>query len=132
MPSKIYRVIKMTMISKDFAIEQFACKCGCGYDDISMDLVNRLQNARNIAHIPFVITSGCRCIKHNTKVGGKSDSAHINGLAADISYKTGYQLYRLLTGLIEAGFKRIGINLQKKFIHVDIDYNKPYPTVFKY
>lgn len=120
------------MISKDFSLQQFTCKCGCGYDDISMDLVNKLQLARNIAHVPFVITSGCRCIKHNTKVGGKPDSAHINGLAADIAYTTGYDLYRILTGIIEAGFKRIGINFKQNFVHVDIDLNKQYPVVFHY
>ena len=132
MPSKIYKVIKMTRLTKNFNVQQFECKCGCGYKDISIDLVNMLQMARQYSCCPYNISSGCRCKKHNAKEGGKPDSAHLKGLAADIKYKTGYQLYNILAGLFYSGFKRIGINLQKQFIHVDIDYSKPYPTVFKY
>lgn len=81
-----------------------------------------LDNARAIAGIPFRITSGYRSEEHNAKVGGVVNSSHLRGYAADISItkETGIQI---LSALIEAGFRRVGI--AKTFIHVDNDPNKP-------
>lgn len=108
------------------------CRCGCGLYNLSPKLLQQLQIARTYGNVPFVITSGCRCVQHNKNVGGVSDSAHIIGMAADIKFKTGYELYNIIAGLYEAKIYRIGINFKQSFVHVDIDYTKPYPTIFKY
>lgn len=127
-----YKVIRMTRISEHFNKQQFECKCGCELYNLSPKLLQQLQIARTYGNVPFVITSGCRCIQHNKNVGGVSDSAHIIGMAADIKFKTGYELYNIIAGLYEAKIYRIGINFKQSFVHVDIDYTKPYPTIFKY
>lgn len=122
----------MARLSKNFTSEEFACKCGCGYDTPNPELIRMLQAARDMYGKSMIISSGCRCIKHNRMVGGATNSAHITGKAADILTPTGIDRYLIIKALIQAGFERLGINFNKKFIHVDIDYSKPSPTIFSY
>ena len=82
------------------------------------------------AGVPFRVTSGCRCEAHNRAVGGKPGSAHLTGEAADIAATTGFHRFQVLSGLLSAGFKRIG--LAKGFIHADVAENLPAPTVWFY
>jgi len=93
---------------------------GVNMDSNFLELLN---NAREIAGIPFKITSGYRTADHNRKVGGVQNSSHLNGLAADISIGSGQERYIVLNALIKAGFKRLGI--AKTFIHCDTDNSKP-------
>jgi len=100
---------------KYFDISDFACKC-CGQSQMDLDFVHKLDKAREIANTAFIINSGYRCSKHNVEIGSVSVN-HPSGHAADIACDTGPQRIKILTGLIQAGFKRIGI--RKDFIHVD-------------
>ena len=74
----------MTNLSKDFEKWEFACGCGCGYDDIDLKLVDKLQMLRDLVGKPIVVTSGCRCEMYNRHIGGVKSSPHLEGLAADI------------------------------------------------
>lgn len=105
-----------------FKISDFACKCGCGLNNVELDLLTMLERARCIANIPFIINSGCRCSKHNKKEGGKRTSSHLNGLAVDIKCDNSYDRGIILKALYEVGFTRIGIS--KSFIHCDVDKSK--------
>ena len=118
-----------TKYSKYFKPSEFQCKC-CGKLLISEELMDRLFVAREKAGIPFVINSGYRCPKHNAAVGGKPDSAHKEGLAVDIKATDSKTRFKVLKGLYEAGFERIGID--DKFIHADVDKSKPVEVVFLY
>lgn len=112
-----------------FNEQEFVCKC-CGEGSIDGALLNRLNLARQIAGIPFVIKSGYRCEKNNKKVGGRSNSAHLRGLAVDIQAKDSRTRHKVLSAVYAAGFKRIGINPQ--FIHVDVDESLPSEVSFMY
>lgn len=109
---------------KYFKKEDFACKC-CGMNNTSDLLIDKLDNAREISGIPFVVNCGCRCKKHNSdpKIGGEPDSSHLTGLAVDISAKTSEQKFKIVSALLKVGFVRIGV--YKTFIHGDIDTSKP-------
>lgn len=91
-----------------------------------------LDDARGKAGVPFVITSGFRCSAHNKAVGGKATSAHLEGRAADISYKSSSAAFHILKALLEAGFTRIGHNPKHKFFHVDNSPNLPKEVFFDY
>ncbi len=84
-----------------------------------------LDAARKIAGVPFRINSGYRCEKHNREIGGSPTSSHMKGLAADISATDHALRFRIVYGLLQAGFRRIVIYRDKQFIHVDIDPDKP-------
>jgi len=109
-------------LTPNFFRDEFACHCGCGFDAISLMLVDRLQQVREAIDSPVKITSACRCESHNKAIGGVKDSAHLNGFAADISCIDPIKRKILVQALLTL-FPRILI--YKTFIHVDIDPNKP-------
>jgi zinc D-Ala-D-Ala carboxypeptidase len=115
---------------KFFKRSDFACKCGCGTNGIQDTLIDRIDEARDKSGIVFRVTSGYRCPKHNKEVGGKPDSAHLKGLAVDISIPDGFSRYSALLGALQAGFTRIGIG--KNFIHLDIDGDKVQDNIWTY
>ena len=90
--------------------------------NMDKDFLERLEQAREIAGIPFRITSGFRTESHNKEVGGVPNSSHLIGVASDIAVSSGSERYIILNALIKAGFKRIGV--AKTFIHCDTDPNK--------
>lgn len=108
--------------SKYFKQSEFACKCGCGYSEINPKLVEALDIIREKLGNPLVINSGCRCETYNRKVGGKKDSAHVRGNAADIGIHGGTMRYAFLLLALKA-FKRVGV--YGTFCHVDVDENLP-------
>ena len=110
-----------------FKKEEFECKCGCGQNNISDELVLLLEIARKKAGVPFVINCGCRCEKHNKEVGGVEDSAHTKGLAVDISIRDDESRFIIVSALLSQGFKRV--LLYDTFIHVDMDLSKPNPLL---
>lgn len=78
------------------------------------ELVYRLDAAREIAGVPFVLTSTWR----PGDVG-----AHPKGTGADIRCSGSSARFRIVSALIEAGFTRIGI--YDRHIHVDVDESAP-------
>lgn len=94
------------------------------------DLVLKLEQAREIAGIPFRITSGIRSDEHNARIGGSPSSAHLTGNAVDIHCESSRHRMIMLSALIEAGFDRIGIG--RDFIHVDNDGSKPHSVCWLY
>lgn len=118
---------------KHFKLSEFACPCGnCGPNKIDPMLVMGLDVARALSGTPFVINSGYRCAAYNATLDNSSPtSSHIKGLAADI--RTGddrERRFRILFGLLGAGFNRIGI--AQGFIHADIDRAKAQGVVWLY
>jgi len=97
------------------------------------DFLMKLDKARAIAGVPFKINSGFRTSQKNKAEGGKPDSAHLTGYAADIDLpNTGgsRMRFQIVNSLIEAGFNRIGI--ANGFIHVDSDPTKDKNVIWLY
>lgn len=104
-------------ISEHFDISEVRCHCGCGFAVVNKQLLDMLEKARGIARVKFIINSWCRCQTYNDSLPDSvPDSAHVKGLAVDISAKLNKQT--ILDSLRLAGFRRIGIG--KGFLHVDI------------
>lgn len=117
-------------LTKNFSRSEFVCKCGCGKDNIDLELVRKLQVARSWLAKPMRINSGVRCEAHNEAVGGKPDSSHLKGLAADIQIPTNSTRFWLFAALWKAVFFRFGHG--DGFIHVDIDPDKPAHSMWLY
>lgn len=119
--------------SEHFSADEFACKgrdCCGGKSEMDVHFMLMLESARYNARIAFRINSGWRCVVHNSAVGGKKTSSHLEGMAADIKADTPRQFYIIVTTLIKAGFTRIGIG--KTFVHVDNDPNKNPGRIWPY
>tara|TARA_R100000734_G_C3282389_1_gene75736 strand:- start:357 stop:716 length:360 start_codon:yes stop_codon:yes gene_type:complete len=108
---------------RHFKLEEFASpdEKGSG-SNMDIGFLQMLDNAREIAGIPFKINSGFRTTKHNKKVGGKKSSSHLRGLACDIACSDGITRQKITSALIKAGFRRLGI--ADTFIHCDNDNDK--------
>ena len=118
----------MGNLTQDFDKEEFACKCGCGYDDINIILVERLQIIHNALGEPLSIVSGCRCEKHNSLMGGRINSSHMRGMAADVLVKNSNFRYKFLKQAFKI-FYRIEIP-DGPWIHVDMDDTLPQEVCF--
>ena len=92
-------------------------------------LVDMLDVARELAGIPFVITSGKRSYKENKEVGGVEESSHLTGEAVDIRARNNEEHFVITQGLMMAGFTRISRSYPKH-VHVDVDIDKPQPCLF--
>lgn len=104
-------------ITKNFSLWEFACKCGCGFDDIDVRLVHRLQVVRDILQVEMAINSGCRCHKHNQKIKGKRYSFHLTGQAADWTIEDEEKFME--AGRLLANWSG-GFHHYSNFIHTDI------------
>lgn len=104
-------------IGKYFDEHEFACHCDRhGVDaeghpilDYIIDkrLVDVLDRIRERLGVPITVNSGYRCPEHNAEVGGVSDSQHVLGTAADITYD-GIDIDRLAEIAEECGADGIG------------------------
>lgn len=111
-------------LTKNFSRSEFACNgvtC-CGHSSpVCLKLVECVQKLRDIVGVPLHINSGFRCKTHNAKIGGKSESYHCLGMAADIAVPknlTPQEFAKFAESVPE--FNQGGIGIYTSWIHVDI------------
>lgn len=98
------------------------CVPPCEISSMDPSFLVRLDEARCLAGIPFVLTSALRSVAHERKMGRPGTSSHTLGVAVDISCRDSVSRLRIVSALLDAGFRRIGI--ADTFIHVDADPDK--------
>lgn len=111
----------------NFQPHEFRCKDGSAYMVIQTELLDALQELRDKLKRPIHINSGFRTVKYNTKVGGKPNSQHLLGKAADIvvpEVKTSQlrDFVELIPAFASGG---IGYYPKKGFVHVDVRRTAP-------
>ena len=109
-------------LTKHFSKKEFDCQCGCDTGTIHTLLVQKLELARVEYGKSMRINSGIRCLEHNRSIGSKDTSSHIKCVAADVGCTDMAERHEMLSILLKH-FKRVGVH--KKFIHVDVDADKP-------
>ena len=112
----------MAKDTKNFKVSEFACKCGCGKSDIDQRVMNMAQVIRDELGVPVNVNSGCRCEKHNAKVGGVKNSKHVLGKAADLSCSKGAKVMFDTVKKLHAEGKLPDLDYcirYKTFIHID-------------
>lgn len=118
-------------MSKHFKHKEFRCKC-CGAVEVDPFLFLKLETVREKYGKPMIVNSGFRCEKHNEEVGGKPSSAHLTGEAADIKCTNSRDRFNLIQSAVDAGFKRIGLDSKRGFIHMDISKSLPQRVFWTY
>ena len=98
-------------------------------DNMNVDFLAKLDEAREFAGIPFIINSAYRSPSHPESIKNPT-SSHIKGLAVDIKAKDSITRFKVLDALIAVGFNRIGI--AGTFIHVDLDLDKSQNVIWTY
>jgi len=123
----------MSKYVSHFKAREFACKC-CHKGGIKDSTREKVEAARNIAGIPFIVTSGYRCKLKQAKLVARGvsslTSSHPKGYAIDIYAPTSNKRWVIVDALKKAGFKRIGIG--RNFIHADDDPDKPVCLMWVY
>ncbi len=111
-----------TKLSKNFTLGEFRPK-DSSYTGVRVhpDLVAKLEEIRERAGGPIQITSSYRPPAYNRKVGGVSNSTHIDGLAADIysANLSTSQLCRICDDVIGAS-GGVGYYPDQGFVHIDV------------
>lgn len=128
--------------SKYFSIKEFACKCGTcvlglSDNDVTPDLIHALHVLRIKLGVPFKVTSGLRCVKHNTTVGGGTKSTHLPGVAGLCT--PGYEMQGRAVDIDTTGWSitlraeavqlalamGLRVGMATTFLHFDVE-NAPY------
>lgn len=77
----------------------------------------RLDRARQLAGIPFVVNSSYRSPAYEVSKGRSGTSAHCHGRAFDIKCRSSRERFKIVSSALNAGFTRIGI--YPSFVHLD-------------
>ena len=88
---------------------------GGRFDRMDSDFMRALDMARDVAEVPFEITDSFR--------EDGSGSSHTLGLAVDIRAHSSYVRFRIVLGLLSAGFERIGV--YDRHVHACGDPERP-------
>ncbi|MRI63986.1 DUF882 domain-containing protein [Ornithobacterium rhinotracheale] len=114
-------------LSKDFDLSEFECHDGSKTPDFALknlrELASNLQVLRDFLCKPIMVNSGYRSVAHNRKIGGKVNSQHLQGKAADIRVEgvTPEKLASTIERLIYNGkMKQGGLGIYPTFVHYDI------------
>lgn len=103
-----------------FSEEDFTkAKPSCSLSDMNDSFMARLDDARHIAGVPFIVSSAYRSKQYELSKGRSGTSSHCFGLAIDLLCSNSFNRLLIISALLKVGFKRIG--LHSNFIHVDYD-----------
>ena len=113
------------ILTDNFKLEEFQCKCGCEMPRDVMEnifkLSDQLQILRDI-YGSIHVNSAYRCESHNESIGSNSTSQHILGKAADITAElTPGELADVIEEDIQNKIVKFGgLGRYSTFTHVDI------------
>lgn len=118
---KVYSLSKdgAAKISTNFRVREFKCNDGSDPVFVGDELLEVLQDLRNVSGDEVYITSAYRTITYNARVGGAKQSQHLYGIAADIKSKvwTAKQVFEYLDSKY---FDKYGIGYYKGgYVHID-------------
>jgi zinc D-Ala-D-Ala carboxypeptidase len=116
--------------STHFSSAELSCRDGCGLNNVKLELLAKLEQARVILGIPLIIDSGSRCPKHELEVSGKSNGEHTTGEAVDIRCLADRTRFNIIRTFIELGICRIGNG--PNFIHIGISDTLPAGVFWNY
>lgn len=110
---------------KYFKREEFRCNCGGKYCDgfpaePSRKLVKLADRIREHYGVPMIVSSGVRCVTHNTNVGGHENSRHMRGLAMDFTVK-GRTADEVLEYVWKQPEVRYAYKIDANYVHMDVD-----------
>ena len=102
------------------------------WSKVDQNAIEMLDVAREHAAIPFRITSHYRTPEHSLTVGGSNTDAHTEDpcSAFDIAFTNTLELHSIISGLMVAGFERIGINIFNHHVHADNSEKLPTPRIW--
>ena len=109
---------------RHFSKKEFACKCGryCdGYPaQMQRSVVELADRAREELKGAGFVSSGLRCSRHNTNVGGVSNSRHLSGKAIDMRVE-GKSARQTLAWVQKQPEVRYAYAIDANYVHMDVE-----------
>ena len=116
---------------KYFSDEEFErCSPSCKKEQCNADSLYRLDRAREIAGVPFVLSSAYRSREHEISKGRSGNGAHTEGRAFDIRCSSSRERWLIVYAAMVSGFTRIGI--ANTFVHLDDSPNLTQSVIWLY
>lgn len=104
--------------SKYFTEAEFQrCNPPCSIEDMDQDFLDWLDDVREEAGIPFVLTSAYRSSAYDQSKGRTGNGAHPYRVAVDVRCNTSANRYKIIAAALKKGASRIGV--AHTFIHLD-------------
>lgn len=103
-----------------FEKSEWACKCGCGLNNVDHTLVTVAERTRKYFNSPMTISSGLRCPTRNAQAGGVSNSRHLTGKAMDFSVR-GKTAAQILTYVQKQPEIRYAYAIDGSYVHMDVN-----------
>lgn len=103
-----------------FNVNEFDCKCknpDCFNTYIDFRILVALDRLRRVIGLPIHINSAFRCVKHNTKIGGKINSMHLYGQAVDLKNPFNKAQFELFVSFCREIFEVVVPYPDKNFCH---------------
>ena len=110
---------------KYFNKSEFACKCEGKYckgypAEMNEKVVKMADKVREHFGTAVIISSGLRCAKHNTNVGGVTNSRHKLGKAIDFCV-VGKKSDEVLSYVVKQSDIRYTYAINDQFVHMDVE-----------
>lgn len=102
----------------------------CSISQMCPDTLARLDCAREVAGVPFVINSAYRSPEYERSKGRSGSGAHTVGRAVDIRCADSVTRWKIVFGALSTGFLRIGLG--PTFVHLDDSPDLPKPCIWLY
>ena len=92
--------------------------------------LHRLDVSRYHSGVPYIVNSAFRTVEHEKSKGRDGTSSHTKGMAVDLKASNARIKYKIVIGLLKAGFTRIFV--YDWGIHVDCDPDKDQEVLNNY
>lgn len=104
--------------SKYFTEAEFQrCNPPCSIEDMEQSFLDWLDDVREEAGIPFVLTSAYRSSAYDKSKGRTGNGAHCYRVAVDVRCNTSANRYKIIAAALKLGASRIGVG--HTFVHLD-------------
>lgn len=109
-----------------FEPEEFLMSGKVVFDQMDAGFLEKLDECRHLAGVPFKITSCYRTPEHNRRVGGSPGSMHLKGRAVDIPVSGGVDRWQIVKAAVTLG---LSVGVMRDAVHLD---DRETPIVFHY
>lgn len=102
------------------------CSPSCSKSDMNVNFLSRLNYARFVADVPFVLNSAFRSSEYDKSKGRSGTGYHTQGRAVDIRCTSSRDRALIVWSCLNAG---LSCGISKTFVHVD---DRPNQITFLY
>jgi zinc D-Ala-D-Ala carboxypeptidase len=122
----------MTQLTPHFSLEEFVESQTAVRNNINnnpsqaiknnlVTLAQGLEQVRSLLNAPLRISSGYRCMELNRKIGGATDSAHLDGYAADFTCAEFGTPTEVASAIVKSGIKFDQVIEEGTWVHLSFD-----------